>query len=151
MFSISDDSFLVHLHKKRLQTFLSQDCENGFFDISFDIDGNILHAHKFVIASISETFKELFRKQSSSSFNADQIPIDNCSFKDFRAFVLFAYTGEWTLMTNERILKMLQIAFVYQSEEFHQKCDIYLSKITFTVESFYHFYDSLADCIIIGF
>uniref|UniRef100_A0AC34G029 BTB domain-containing protein n=1 Tax=Panagrolaimus sp. ES5 TaxID=591445 RepID=A0AC34G029_9BILA len=76
---------------EKLKFFEAQDRENGYFDITFDIHGKLLHAHKIMLAPVSTTFKAMFSRSPSSSAANKPIVIYDYKYADFYRLLTFLY------------------------------------------------------------
>uniref|UniRef100_A0A914P8Z0 BTB domain-containing protein n=1 Tax=Panagrolaimus davidi TaxID=227884 RepID=A0A914P8Z0_9BILA len=126
---------------ERFKMFQSQDQENGFFDVSFEVKGKLIHAHKFMLASISEVLK---RMVSDTWNNGEPIKIEAYSFKDFSEFLKFIYSGKCSF-TDENIFSMVDLSEFYQVKSFQHRCDQFLSKKVYTAENVLVFLGSLSN------
>uniref|UniRef100_A0A914R0D7 BTB domain-containing protein n=1 Tax=Panagrolaimus davidi TaxID=227884 RepID=A0A914R0D7_9BILA len=116
---------------ERFKMFKSQDLENGFFDVTFDVEGKLIHAHKFMLASISEVLK---RMVSDTWNNGDPITIKAYSFKNFYEFLKFIYSGKCSF-TDDNIFSMIDLSEFYQVKSLQHKCDQFLSKKEYTANN----------------
>uniref|UniRef100_A0A914R0Y0 BTB domain-containing protein n=1 Tax=Panagrolaimus davidi TaxID=227884 RepID=A0A914R0Y0_9BILA len=123
--------FNCKLCDERFKMFQSQDRENDFFDVTFDVEGKLIHAHKFMLASISEVLK---RMVSNTWNNGDPIKIEAYSFKDFYEFLKFIYSGKCSF-TDENIFSMVDLSEFYQVKSLQHKCDQFLSKKEYTAKN----------------
>uniref|UniRef100_A0A914PG01 BTB domain-containing protein n=1 Tax=Panagrolaimus davidi TaxID=227884 RepID=A0A914PG01_9BILA len=116
---------------ERFKMFQSQNQETGFFDVTFDIEGKLIHAHKFMLASVSEVLK---RMVSDTWNNGDPITIKAYSFKDFYEFLKFIYSGKCSF-TDENIFAIVDLSEFYQVKSLQHKCDQFLSKKEYTAKN----------------
>uniref|UniRef100_A0A914PSL9 BTB domain-containing protein n=1 Tax=Panagrolaimus davidi TaxID=227884 RepID=A0A914PSL9_9BILA len=112
------------LQMKRLKIFNAQDPETGAFDVVFDIDGEDLYAHQFMICPVSSTFNSMLSRRKSK----EPIQIENHSYKDFKEFITFFYSGKCEL-TERNIESLINMAQFYCVEELKVICDEYLIEI----------------------
>uniref|UniRef100_A0A914PZA1 BTB domain-containing protein n=1 Tax=Panagrolaimus davidi TaxID=227884 RepID=A0A914PZA1_9BILA len=116
---------------ERLEIFKSQDQENGYFDLKFEVEGKPIYAHKFMLASVSDVFKRMI----SDIWNKKEtIEITTNSYNDFYEFLTFVYSGNCKL-NDENIFTMVDLSEFYQVKELQQKCDGYLSQKEYTKEN----------------
>uniref|UniRef100_A0A914Q0V4 BTB domain-containing protein n=1 Tax=Panagrolaimus davidi TaxID=227884 RepID=A0A914Q0V4_9BILA len=125
---------------ERYQIIKSQDYENGAFDLTFDVEGKQIHAHKFMLLSASEVFK---RMVSDTWNNGESIKIEAYSYNDFYELLTFLYSGECSL-TDENIFVMVDLSEFYQIKALQRKCDVYLSQKKYTKENVLIFFEGLS-------
>uniref|UniRef100_A0A914QGR8 BTB domain-containing protein n=1 Tax=Panagrolaimus davidi TaxID=227884 RepID=A0A914QGR8_9BILA len=131
---------MAQLNNERFETFKSQDQENGYFDLKFEIEGKIIFAHKFMLAPISDVFKRMI----SDIWNKKEtIEITTNSYNDFYEFLTFLYSGN-CILNDENIFTMVDLSEFYQVREFNKKCDEYLSEKEYTKENILVFLDGLS-------
>uniref|UniRef100_A0AC35FFZ5 BTB domain-containing protein n=1 Tax=Panagrolaimus sp. PS1159 TaxID=55785 RepID=A0AC35FFZ5_9BILA len=116
---------------ERYQIFKSQDYKDGAFDLTFDVEGKKIYAHKFMILSASEVFKRMI----SDTWNyGESIKIEAYSYNDFYELLTFLYSEKCSL-TDENIFVMVDLSEFYQIKALQQKCDVYLSQKKYTKEN----------------
>uniref|UniRef100_A0A914Q378 BTB domain-containing protein n=1 Tax=Panagrolaimus davidi TaxID=227884 RepID=A0A914Q378_9BILA len=116
---------------ERCQMFKSQNMEESFFDVTFDIEGKQIRAHKFMLASVSEVLKRMV----SDMWNTrETIKIETYSFKDFYEFLVFVYSGDCSIMDGN-IFSVADLSEFYQVKELQHKRDEFLSKKQYTKEN----------------
>uniref|UniRef100_A0A914Q601 BTB domain-containing protein n=1 Tax=Panagrolaimus davidi TaxID=227884 RepID=A0A914Q601_9BILA len=115
----------------RYEMFKSQNQENGFFDVTFEVEGKLIYAHKFMLASVSEVLE---RMVSNTWNNAETIKIEAYSFNDFFEFLTFVYS-EKCKIDDENVFSMVDISEFYQVNELQIKCDKFLSQKEYTEEN----------------
>uniref|UniRef100_A0A914Q5X3 BTB domain-containing protein n=1 Tax=Panagrolaimus davidi TaxID=227884 RepID=A0A914Q5X3_9BILA len=131
---------MARLNNERFETFKSQDQENGYFDLKFEIEGKIIFAHKFMLAPISDVLKRMI----SDIWNKKEtIEITTNSYNDFYEFLKFLYSGNCKL-NDENIFSMVDLSEFYQVKELQQKCDECLSQKEYTKENILVFFEILS-------
>uniref|UniRef100_A0A914QI67 BTB domain-containing protein n=1 Tax=Panagrolaimus davidi TaxID=227884 RepID=A0A914QI67_9BILA len=129
---------------ERLEIFKSQDQENGYFDLKFEVEGKIIFAHKFMLASVSDVFKRMI----SDIWNKKEtIEIETYSYKDFYDFLKFIYSGKCELNDNN-IFVMVDLSEFNHIKSLQQSCDEYLSKKEFTKENTLVFFETLSNYLL---
>uniref|UniRef100_A0A914PV58 BTB domain-containing protein n=1 Tax=Panagrolaimus davidi TaxID=227884 RepID=A0A914PV58_9BILA len=131
---------MAQLNNERFETFKSQDHENGYFDLKFEIEGKIIFAHKFMLAPVSDFFKRMI----SDIWNKEEtIEIKTNSYDDFYEFLTFLYSGNCKL-NDENIFSMVDLSDIYHVNELRQKCDEYLSQKEYTAEYILVFFETFS-------
>uniref|UniRef100_A0A914P9P5 BTB domain-containing protein n=1 Tax=Panagrolaimus davidi TaxID=227884 RepID=A0A914P9P5_9BILA len=125
---------------QRYQMFKSQNMEESFFDVTFDIEGKLIHAHKFMLASVSEVLK---RMVSDTWNTGETIKIETYSFNDFYEFLTFVYSGNCSII-DENIFSMVDLSEFYQVKSLQHKCDQFLSQKEHTSENILVFLQTLS-------
>ena len=87
-------------------------------DVTFEVEGKEVKCHKFIIRTLSETFKT--RHESTNT-----IPLEDEKYDVFSVFVEFLYTGELNL-DFENIEQFLCVAEKWGVDILQQKCVAYL-------------------------
>uniref|UniRef100_A0A914R840 BTB domain-containing protein n=1 Tax=Panagrolaimus davidi TaxID=227884 RepID=A0A914R840_9BILA len=126
---------------ERYQIFKSQDYKNGAFDLTFDVEGKEIYAHKYMLLSVSEVFN---RMVSGTWNNGESIKIEAYSYNNFYELLTFLYSGECSL-TDENIFVMVDLSEFYQIKALQQKCDEYLSQKEYTKENVLMFFEGLSN------
>uniref|UniRef100_A0A914NZA3 BTB domain-containing protein n=1 Tax=Panagrolaimus davidi TaxID=227884 RepID=A0A914NZA3_9BILA len=124
------------LQCKRLEIFKLQDLEKGRFDVTFEIEGKKLHAHSFVLTSVSEYMDALLTDRWSKK--DEVVKIESYTYDNFYHFLCFLYTGKWDLTPeNENYRVMIDMAEFYGVPLLKKYCDNLRKDgiITFTVEN----------------
>uniref|UniRef100_A0A914QNX4 BTB domain-containing protein n=1 Tax=Panagrolaimus davidi TaxID=227884 RepID=A0A914QNX4_9BILA len=127
---------LYEIQMECFEIFKAQNPED--FDVAFEIDGNKLYADKSRLSKISPTFKSMLSDRWHTK--NDTISIKDYSFKDFKEFLTFIYSGECSL-NNENIFDIIDIAEFYGVKIFKNACVEYLSKIPISVENVFEFFE----------
>uniref|UniRef100_A0A914PWG7 BTB domain-containing protein n=1 Tax=Panagrolaimus davidi TaxID=227884 RepID=A0A914PWG7_9BILA len=125
------------LQCKRLEVFKLQDLEKGRFDVTFEIEEKKLHAHSFVLTSVSEYMDAKLTDRWSKK--NEVVKIESYTYDNFYQFLCFLYIGKCEV-TNENVFKLVDMAEFYGVSLLKKYCDSFLSKtedgiITFTVEN----------------
>uniref|UniRef100_A0A914ZA04 BTB domain-containing protein n=1 Tax=Panagrolaimus superbus TaxID=310955 RepID=A0A914ZA04_9BILA len=120
------------MQNERLEIFTQQNLEEGLFDIAFEVEGKTLHAHKFIIASISETMKCWLSDRWTAK--DEVIKIENYSYDEFYEFLTFLYSSQCKL-TKENIVKMTDMAEFYGVQCLKDFCDEFLTAMKKSVET----------------
>uniref|UniRef100_A0A914PG54 BTB domain-containing protein n=1 Tax=Panagrolaimus davidi TaxID=227884 RepID=A0A914PG54_9BILA len=117
--TLSDNCF-NEMQKERYEIFKSQDLEKGRFDIVFEIEEKKLHAHSFVLTSVSEYMHALLSERWT---NKDEpVKIGTYSYDNFYQFLCFLYTGKCEV-TNENVFKLVDMAEFFGVSSFKKFCD----------------------------
>uniref|UniRef100_A0AC34G261 BTB domain-containing protein n=1 Tax=Panagrolaimus sp. ES5 TaxID=591445 RepID=A0AC34G261_9BILA len=118
----------VYLHdmlEKRFEVFAAQDCNNGRFDVTFELDGKILHAHKFILTSVSATLDSWLTDLWT---NKDEpVKIKDYSYDDFYQFVRFLYSGDCEI-TVENVFNIVDMAEFYGISYLKSFCEDLLNE-----------------------
>uniref|UniRef100_A0A914Q0T6 BTB domain-containing protein n=1 Tax=Panagrolaimus davidi TaxID=227884 RepID=A0A914Q0T6_9BILA len=132
---------MTQLNNERFETFKSQDPENGYFDLKFEVEGKIIFANKFMLAPVSDVFKRMI----SDIWNKKEtIEITTNSYNDFYEFLTFLYSGNCKL-NDENIFTMVDLSEFYHVIELKKKCDEYLSQKEYTKENILVFFETLTN------
>uniref|UniRef100_A0AC34FY11 BTB domain-containing protein n=1 Tax=Panagrolaimus sp. ES5 TaxID=591445 RepID=A0AC34FY11_9BILA len=125
---------------KRYEVFKQQNLEAGRFDVTFEIEGKQLHAHKFILTSVSGPFDAWLTDRWTAKDAV--IKVEDYSYDCFYQFVSFVYSGNCDL-SNENVLKMVDMAEFYDIPCLKRFCDDFLSKTDIltreNVEEMYEF------------
>lgn len=73
------------------------------------VDGKALKAHKCIVIAKSDMFKLFLSSDLSLEKSEDSLPIDNCSFQAFDAFLEYLYTGEIAKTISKDLLQELRV------------------------------------------
>uniref|UniRef100_A0AC34FU25 BTB domain-containing protein n=1 Tax=Panagrolaimus sp. ES5 TaxID=591445 RepID=A0AC34FU25_9BILA len=111
------------MQEKRFKIFESQHLENGRFDVTFEIDGKMLHAHKFILTSVSETMDTWLTDLWTTK--DEPVKITNYCYDDFYEFLRFLYIGDCKL-NDENIFQMVDVAEFYGVPNLKELCHEYL-------------------------
>uniref|UniRef100_A0A914PRX8 BTB domain-containing protein n=1 Tax=Panagrolaimus davidi TaxID=227884 RepID=A0A914PRX8_9BILA len=131
---------MAQLNNERFETYKSQDQENGYFDLKFEIEGKIIFAHKFMLSSVSDVFKRMI----SDIWNKKEtIEIKTNSYNDFYEFLTFLYSGNCKL-NDENIFVMVDLSEFYHVKSLTHKCDEFLSKKKYTKENIRLIFETLS-------
>uniref|UniRef100_A0AC34GGT5 BTB domain-containing protein n=1 Tax=Panagrolaimus sp. ES5 TaxID=591445 RepID=A0AC34GGT5_9BILA len=90
-----DDGLSKCRHKMqmdRFKIFERQDLETGRFDVTFEIEGKKLHAHTFILTSVSETMDVWLTDRWTTKDTV--IKVENYPYACFYEFLRFLYTSE---------------------------------------------------------
>uniref|UniRef100_A0AC34FU47 BTB domain-containing protein n=1 Tax=Panagrolaimus sp. ES5 TaxID=591445 RepID=A0AC34FU47_9BILA len=121
----SSKEYIYKMQAERYKIFESQDVETGRFDVTFEIDGKMLHAHKFILTSISETMDIWLTDLWT---NKDEvIKIKDYSYDDFYEFLRFLYSGDCEIKT-ENVFNIVDMAEFYGVQYLKKLCDKFLLK-----------------------
>uniref|UniRef100_A0A914QW10 BTB domain-containing protein n=1 Tax=Panagrolaimus davidi TaxID=227884 RepID=A0A914QW10_9BILA len=132
---------MTQLNNERFETFESQDPENGYFDLKFEVEGKLIHAHKYMLSSVSDVLQRMI---SDTWNNGETIKIEKNSYNDFYEFLTFLYSGNCKL-NDENIFTMVDLSEFYQVKELQIKCDEFLSKKEYTKENILVFFETLSN------
>uniref|UniRef100_A0A914YVR0 BTB domain-containing protein n=1 Tax=Panagrolaimus superbus TaxID=310955 RepID=A0A914YVR0_9BILA len=125
-------SIFYKMQLKRFELFKEQDYENGDFDVIFEIDGKKLYANRYVLCSISDTFKSMLSERWTKK--DEPIILGGYRYEDFYQFLSFIYAAKCKL-TDENIFAMVDIAEYYAVEAFKDACDEYLSAMKYDINT----------------
>uniref|UniRef100_A0AC35GTD8 BTB domain-containing protein n=1 Tax=Panagrolaimus sp. PS1159 TaxID=55785 RepID=A0AC35GTD8_9BILA len=132
------ENIFYQMQLKRFEQFKSQNPENEDFDVIFQIDGKKLYANKYMLTSISETFKSMLSERWTTK--DEPITLDGYRFEEFYQFLCFIYSGG-CLITDENVFTMIDIAEYYMVEAFKDVCDEYLSNMEYDINNISTFMD----------
>jgi hypothetical protein len=110
---------------EKYELFKAQDQENGYFDVTFDIDGKLIYANKLMLGPISTTFKSVFAERLKENKNNEPIKIEKYSYENFNNFLTFLYSGKLTL-NNENLYPIAALSEYYNVKELQQRVNEYL-------------------------
>uniref|UniRef100_A0AC34FIY2 BTB domain-containing protein n=1 Tax=Panagrolaimus sp. ES5 TaxID=591445 RepID=A0AC34FIY2_9BILA len=129
---------LCLMQKERYKIFKEQNLEKGRFDVTFEVEGKMLRAHKFILTTVSETLDSWLSDRWSCKDAV--IKIESYSYHCFFQFLSFLYCSECKL-TGQNIVKMTDIAEFYGVQCLKDFCDEYLSDMVKSVESIEELYE----------
>uniref|UniRef100_A0AC35EWT2 BTB domain-containing protein n=1 Tax=Panagrolaimus sp. PS1159 TaxID=55785 RepID=A0AC35EWT2_9BILA len=127
---------LYEIQMECFEVFKAQNSDN--FDVTFDIDGKKLLAHKYKLSMNSPTFNSMLSERWISK--NDSIKIENYGFEDFKRFLTFLYSGQ-CFLTDQNIFNMVDIAEFYGVKVFKKACDRYLSKMQYSSENVFQLFE----------
>uniref|UniRef100_A0A914PXF5 BTB domain-containing protein n=1 Tax=Panagrolaimus davidi TaxID=227884 RepID=A0A914PXF5_9BILA len=122
---------MAQFNDKRYEVFKSQNTAEGYFDVTFDLEGKFVHAHKYMLSSVSEVLK---RMVSDTWNKGETIKIEKNSYNDFYEFLTFLYSGNCKL-NDENIFSMIDLSEFYHVKSLQHRCDEYLSQNDYTNEN----------------
>uniref|UniRef100_A0AC34GJS4 BTB domain-containing protein n=1 Tax=Panagrolaimus sp. ES5 TaxID=591445 RepID=A0AC34GJS4_9BILA len=125
------------MQNKRYRIFKEQDLEKGCFDVTFEVEGKKLHAHKFILTSVSEYFQIFIGRWTTKN---EDIEIKDSSFDNFYQFLSFLYCSDCNL-TEENIAKITDMAERYCVQCLKDFCDEFLFEMEKSVESIEELYE----------
>uniref|UniRef100_A0AC34FC92 BTB domain-containing protein n=1 Tax=Panagrolaimus sp. ES5 TaxID=591445 RepID=A0AC34FC92_9BILA len=129
MFSSQEDVIPPSMKQERFKVFEAQDSESGYFDVTFDVEGKLIHAHKFVLASVSTTFKAMFSERWNVNHKPyEPITVQEYKYDDFYRFLIFIYS-ETCALDDETIFIMADMSEFYNVAMLRIECCAYLRKI----------------------
>uniref|UniRef100_A0A914P7B6 BTB domain-containing protein n=1 Tax=Panagrolaimus davidi TaxID=227884 RepID=A0A914P7B6_9BILA len=132
---------MAQFNDKRYQMFKDQNTEKAYFDVTFDVEGKLIHAHKYMLSSVSDVLQRMI---SDTWKNGKTIKTEKNSYNDFYEFLTFLYSGNCKL-NDENIFSMVDMSEFYQVKELQIKCDDFLSKKEYTKENFLVFFETLSN------
>uniref|UniRef100_A0AC34G124 BTB domain-containing protein n=1 Tax=Panagrolaimus sp. ES5 TaxID=591445 RepID=A0AC34G124_9BILA len=118
------ENCIYKMQAKRFKVFESQDVEAGHFDVTFELEGRKLHAHKMFLTSVSEPLDAWLSTRWTKK--DEVIKISDYSFNDFYEFLHFLYTGDCKI-TEDNVFALTDMAEFYGIEYLKGFCDIFLS------------------------
>jgi len=92
-----------------------------FSDVSFEVEGRTIHAHKFILFARCEYFRRMFTsgyKEASSPC----IPIPDVSYDVFLCVLSFLYTGKPRDITPETAIEVMSLANLYGIDPLKRIC-----------------------------
>lgn len=129
--SIKITIFIIYSAEIATLSQLSEDFNNffdnqEFHDVTFDIRGEEIAAHKQILAARSEKFSELFSDLMQKRH--DRIEIDDVEPSVFRLFLRFVYGArlDTNSVTVDEYLKLMEVANNYKVESLISFCAQYL-------------------------
>jgi len=84
---IEDTYPLCRLSDDLFTTFINEED----FDITLDVDGKNIRAHRYILTARSEYFRSMFRSGMVEA-NSDKIKMKDCDFDLFKMMIKFLYT-----------------------------------------------------------
>lgn len=96
-------------------------------DISLLVDDRIVHAHKFILYSMSPYFQGMFESNMKES-RATQILIENVSYKTVWSILEYIYTGA-TQITIENILEIYKASDLFLMDDLKCQCHTLLTRL----------------------
>uniref|UniRef100_A0AC34FWZ8 BTB domain-containing protein n=1 Tax=Panagrolaimus sp. ES5 TaxID=591445 RepID=A0AC34FWZ8_9BILA len=129
---------LCLMQKERYKIFKEQDHEKGRFDVTFEVEGKMLHAHKFILSSVSEPLDSWISDRWSSKDAV--IKIEDYPYDCFFQFLSFLYCSECKL-TDQNIVKITDMAERYCVQCLKDFCDEFLFDMEKSVESIEELYE----------
>uniref|UniRef100_A0AC34FT65 BTB domain-containing protein n=1 Tax=Panagrolaimus sp. ES5 TaxID=591445 RepID=A0AC34FT65_9BILA len=83
------------MQTERYKIFKEQDLEKGRFDVTFEVEGKMLHAHRFVLTSVSEPLDSWLSNRWTTKDAV--IKIEDYPYDCFYEFLCFLYAGTCAL------------------------------------------------------
>uniref|UniRef100_A0A914Q825 BTB domain-containing protein n=1 Tax=Panagrolaimus davidi TaxID=227884 RepID=A0A914Q825_9BILA len=110
------------MQQERFKFFKSQNVETGNFDVTFEIEGKKLFAHRFILMPVSEYLNAMLSDRWSNK--NDIIKIESFTYDNFYQFLCFLYSGSCNL-TNENVFQLIDMGEFYGVSFFKDNCDRY--------------------------
>jgi hypothetical protein len=132
----------VKIGQIRYAIFKSQNTNNGGFDVTFQFKDKQLHAHSFILWSISDIFKSTLLGPSSNS--NEPIRISQFTYDDFKEFISFFYLGTCQL-TLDNVMSLVHLADFYNVDILKKLCDDFLIKSAEKSDAL-KVYEALKEC-----
>jgi len=92
-----------------------------FSDVSFEVEGRTIHAHKFILFARCEYFRRMFTSGYKESTDAC-IPIRDTTYDVFLCVLTFLYTGKPCDMTPEMAIEVMALANLYGIDPLKRLC-----------------------------
>uniref|UniRef100_A0A914QPI9 BTB domain-containing protein n=1 Tax=Panagrolaimus davidi TaxID=227884 RepID=A0A914QPI9_9BILA len=123
------------MQQERFKFFKSQNAETGNFDVTFEIEGKKLFAHRFILMPVSEYLNAMLSDRWSNK--DDIITIESFTYDNFYQFLCFLYSGSCNL-TNENVFQLIDMGEFYGVSFFKDNCDRYFPSNVgiFTIENY---------------
>ena len=104
-------------------------------DVVLDVEGQMIHVHRFVLAMWSPVFKKMFTSEFSKEKNLYpvRLPGKNASAIKELLLIIYPTVSEkgWKTVTNENYHFLFELADEYQMDAMKQKCEEFLiEKVT---------------------
>uniref|UniRef100_A0AC34F5S4 BTB domain-containing protein n=1 Tax=Panagrolaimus sp. ES5 TaxID=591445 RepID=A0AC34F5S4_9BILA len=116
---------LTDMAQARYDIFEKQDVEEASFDITFKFaDQQILKSHKFMLTSLSETFKTMLSENWNKTGIID---IKLNSFEEFKELLKFCYLG-YSAITKENVDLLLELSHCYNIPLLTKVCIHFIDK-----------------------
>uniref|UniRef100_A0AC35GUM1 BTB domain-containing protein n=1 Tax=Panagrolaimus sp. PS1159 TaxID=55785 RepID=A0AC35GUM1_9BILA len=133
-----DAERFYEMQKQRFEIFKSQDFESGFFDVTFEVEGQKIFADKFTLTTISAPFKTMLSERWTK--NDEAIELQSHSYANFYRFLTFLYSGKCDL-NSRNFSAMVDLAEFYDVSALKILCDERLSQSPTKYEdrSIFHF------------
>uniref|UniRef100_A0A914QHI8 BTB domain-containing protein n=1 Tax=Panagrolaimus davidi TaxID=227884 RepID=A0A914QHI8_9BILA len=116
---------IYNFQMQRFEVFKTQDVENGKFDVTFQIDGKPLYAHKAILCLISPTFDSMLSDRWRKP--DELVKIDEYSYDAFKELLNFIYSGDCEL-NGATIDDIIDMAEFYRIQALKDVCEEYLSE-----------------------
>uniref|UniRef100_A0A8D9BB85 Kelch-like protein diablo n=2 Tax=Cacopsylla melanoneura TaxID=428564 RepID=A0A8D9BB85_9HEMI len=97
---------------------------NILCDAQFEVDGQIVRAHKIILASRSQYFRAMFTSQMKESYEC-VIKLNNVSFDIFSSIIDFLYTGRIEV-SNNNIESLFHLSHLYDIKQLEIICISYI-------------------------
>lgn len=111
-------------------------------DVVFDVQGELLFAHKAVLASVSPVFKTMFTngmKETKSAEMPLRIELFETTFEIVQKLLCFIYKGKFLMndeISDETLMGLLKLAHMYQIEMVLRPLEAYLADENIFEENF---------------
>jgi len=92
-----------------------------FSDVTFEVEGRTIRAHKFILFARCEYFRRMFTSGYKESTEAT-IPIPDVSYDVFLCVLAFLYTGKPREMTPETAVEVMSLANLYGIDSLKRIC-----------------------------
>jgi hypothetical protein len=133
------DNFAIEIAQRRYAVFKSQNIDNGGFDVTFQFKDKQLHAHSFILWSLSNVFKSML-----VSLSNEPIQISQFTYEDFKEFISFFYLGTCQMNLNN-VISLVHLADFYDVDILKKQCDDFLVK-SVTKSDALKVYEVLKEC-----
>lgn len=99
-----------------------------FSDVRFEVQGRVIHAHKFILFARCEYFRRMFTSGYKESTDST-ITLPDVSYDVFLCVLTFLYTGKPREITADHAIEVLNLANLYNIEPLKRVCtDIMISR-----------------------
>uniref|UniRef100_A0AC35FXB7 BTB domain-containing protein n=1 Tax=Panagrolaimus sp. PS1159 TaxID=55785 RepID=A0AC35FXB7_9BILA len=95
-----------NLQQERFKFFKSQNAETSNFDVTFEIGGKKLFAHRFILMPVSEYLNAMLSDRWSNK--NEMIKIESFTYDNFYQFLCFFYSGSCDV-TKENIFQLIDM------------------------------------------
>jgi N-acetylneuraminic acid mutarotase len=117
-----DDCFELPLQPPMRDEMESSIDNPQFSDVSFEVEGRVVHAHKVILSARSEYFRLMFTSGCREEFTKASIPIPDVRYDVFRCVLAFLYTGKARDVEPAMAVEVLGVANLYAIDPLKRVC-----------------------------